>query len=39
MEGNCSSRDCRDYGEAPLLVIADQLKANLLQQGWFELQD
>jgi hypothetical protein len=27
------------YGEAPLLLIADQLKANLLQQGWFELQD
>jgi hypothetical protein len=24
------------YGEAPLLLIADQLKANLLEQGWFE---
>ena len=24
-------------GEAPLLLIADQLKPNLLQQGWFEL--
>jgi len=24
-------------GEAPLLLIADQLKANLLAQGWTEL--
>ena len=24
------------YGEAPLLLIADQLKANLMEQGWFE---
>jgi len=24
------------YREAPLLLIADQLKTNLLQQGWFE---
>ena len=23
-------------GEAPLLLIADQLKANLVEQGWFE---
>jgi len=23
-------------GEAPLLLIADQLKANLMEQGWFE---
>jgi len=23
-------------GEQPLLLIADQLKANLLEQGWFE---
>jgi hypothetical protein len=26
-----------DYGEAPLLLIAAQLKANLIEQGWFEL--
>jgi hypothetical protein len=26
------------YGEAPLLLIADQLKANLMEQGWFELR-
>jgi hypothetical protein len=25
------------FGEAPLLLIADQLRANLLAQGWFEL--
>jgi hypothetical protein len=25
------------YGEASLLLIADQLKANLMEQGWFEL--
>jgi hypothetical protein len=24
-------------GEAPLLLIADQLKANLIAQGWFEV--
>jgi len=24
-------------GEAPLQVIADQLKTNLIEQGWFEL--
>ena len=24
------------YGEAPLLLIAAQLKANLMEQGWFE---
>jgi hypothetical protein len=24
------------FGEAPLLLIADQLKANLIQQGWVE---
>jgi hypothetical protein len=24
------------YGEAPLVLIAGQLKANLLEQGWFE---
>jgi hypothetical protein len=24
------------YGEAPLLLIAEQLKANLMEQGWFE---
>jgi len=24
------------YGEAPLLLIADEVKANLLEQGWFE---
>jgi hypothetical protein len=24
------------FGEAPLLLIADQLKANLIEQGWFE---
>jgi len=23
-------------GEPPLLVIADELKANLIEQGWFE---
>ncbi|HEV2670620.1 MAG TPA: hypothetical protein VGU74_05975 [Gemmatimonadales bacterium] len=23
-------------GEAPLVLIADQLKANLIEQGWFE---
>jgi hypothetical protein len=31
------SRMCPyDYGEAPLLLIGDQLKANLIEQGWFE---
>jgi hypothetical protein len=25
------------YGEAPLLLIADQLKANLIEHGWFEV--
>ena len=25
------------YREAPLLLIADQLKANLIEQGWFEV--
>jgi len=25
------------FGEAPLRLIADQLKANLIAQGWFEL--
>jgi hypothetical protein len=24
------------YGEAPLLLIADEVKANLLEQGWRE---
>jgi hypothetical protein len=24
------------YCEAPLLLIAEQLKANLMEQGWFE---
>jgi hypothetical protein len=24
------------FGEAPLLLIADELKANLIEQGWFE---
>ena len=23
-------------GEAPLLLVADELKANLIEQGWFE---
>jgi hypothetical protein len=23
-------------GEAPLLLIADELEANLIEQGWFE---
>jgi hypothetical protein len=23
-------------GEAPLLLIADELKTNLIEQGWFE---
>ena len=23
------------FGEAPLLLIADELKANLMEQGWF----
>jgi hypothetical protein len=23
-------------GEAPLLLIADELKPNLIEQGWFE---
>jgi hypothetical protein len=30
------SRSSR-IGEAPLLLIADELKANLIEQGWFEL--
>jgi hypothetical protein len=25
------------YGEAPLLLIADELKASLIEQGWFEV--
>jgi hypothetical protein len=25
-------------GEAPLLLIADELKAALIQQGWTEIQ-
>jgi hypothetical protein len=25
--------------EAPLLLIADELKANLIEQGWFEPQN
>jgi hypothetical protein len=25
------------YGEAPLLLIAEQLRANLIAQGWFEV--
>jgi hypothetical protein len=25
------------YGIEPLLLIADQRKANLIEQGWFEL--
>jgi hypothetical protein len=24
------------YGEEPLLLIADQIKANLIAQGWFD---
>lgn len=24
------------FSEGPLLLIADELKANLLEQGWFE---
>jgi hypothetical protein len=24
------------YGEAPLLLIADEVKANLIEQGWTE---
>ena len=24
------------FGEAPLLLIADEVKANLIAQGWFE---
>ena len=25
------------YGEAPLLLIADEVKANLIEQGWIEV--
>jgi hypothetical protein len=25
------------YGEAPLLLIADQLRANLIEQGWRDM--
>jgi hypothetical protein len=26
------------FGEAPLLLIADEVKANLIAQGWCEVQ-
>jgi hypothetical protein len=27
------------YGEAPLLLIAEELKPNLIEDGWFEVPD
>jgi hypothetical protein len=33
---NYSSRDCLDTAKHRCLLIADQLKANLIDEGWFD---
>jgi hypothetical protein len=36
IEASLSSRRLSRVGEAPLLLIADEVKANLIAQGWVE---